>query len=139
MYVQYLYTVLFVNEICPNIAVVQAIFLLIDGSLLSTLDLDWISSFSLLAASSCVAALCSLHWKVTKQCLTSFTGNLFSPCVTWVLFPLVLLQRSCLRAVKCSRYVERGTNTSSLWWLCMAGMGDNSCSVLISSHNNIRH
>lgn len=33
--------------------------------------------------------------------------------VTLILFPLVLLQRSCPRAVKCTRYTETGTDTPS--------------------------
>ncbi len=94
---------------------------------------------SLLELLSCVAALCSPHWEVTKRCLTSFTGNFLFPRVTWLLFPLVLLQRSCLRAVKCSRYAERGTNMSFLWWLCMAGMGNNSYLVSDLLPKNTHH
>lgn len=51
-----------------------------------------------------------------------------------ILFPLVTLQRTFLRAVKCSRYIERGTNVCHL---CVVALhdGDGRRLELIPSQN----
>lgn len=56
----------------------------------------------------------SYNVQVCLRVANVFCFVFFLHCVTWIVSPLVLLQRNFQEALKCSHYTERGTPASSL-------------------------
>lgn len=78
--------------------------------------------------------LCSSIWesrhimyRFASVLLMFFVLFCFLHCVTWIVSPLVLLQRNFQEALKCSHYTERGTPASSLIRCGSAWQGWASC------------